>query len=138
MNLRDAAKAKRNTLQIYATLDKYEWYKRTTAIVPKLYEHDFLFYNDTVEERHERNKKQIKKIIGALKTNQLSPQMLEYNTSNTFYPSYVLHHHYAHFTQLSYGLSEVNPSLASLIPKFRDFSLIGAIFDKTISVQFKK
>lgn len=64
--------------------------------------------------------------------------MLEFNTSNAFYPSYVLHHHYAHFVQLSSGLAEANSSLAALIPKFRDFSLIGAIFDKTISVQFKR
>lgn len=64
--------------------------------------------------------------------------MLEFNTSNSFYPSYVLHHHYAHFTNLSLDLAEGNPTLASLIPKFRDFSLIGAIFDKTINLHFKK
>lgn len=64
--------------------------------------------------------------------------MLEFNTSNTFYPSYVLHHHYANFTKLSFELAEANSTLASLVPKFRDFSLIGALFDKTINVQFKR
>lgn len=48
MNLKEAAKAKRNTIQIYATLDRYEMYKRTMAVVPKHYQDDFLFYNDTV------------------------------------------------------------------------------------------
>lgn len=57
MHNKDLATAKRNTLQLYATLEKYDMYKRTIAVTPELYQHDLLIYNDSVEERHERNKK---------------------------------------------------------------------------------
>lgn len=52
MSLKEISKAKRNTLQIYATLDKYETYKRTVAATDGLYENDLLIYNDSIEERH--------------------------------------------------------------------------------------
>lgn len=41
--------------------------------------------------------------------------MLEYNTSNTFYPSYVLFHHYAHFTKFTAGLAENYPPFKHLV-----------------------
>jgi|JI10StandDraft_1071094.scaffolds.fasta_scaffold482744_2 hypothetical protein len=49
MSLKDIAKSKKRTLQLYATLEKYDMYKRASAIMPTLYKHDFNFYNDSVE-----------------------------------------------------------------------------------------
>jgi hypothetical protein len=49
MSLKDLAKAKRNTLQIYATPERYEVYKRTVAITSGLYENDLTIYNDSVQ-----------------------------------------------------------------------------------------
>lgn len=49
MSLKDLAKAKRNTLQIYATPERYETYKRTQALTPSLYQNDFSIYNDSVQ-----------------------------------------------------------------------------------------
>lgn len=48
MDPTDAGKAKRNTLQLYATLEKYDMYKRKVAVTPQLYDHDLLCYNDSV------------------------------------------------------------------------------------------
>lgn len=49
MNLRDAAKAKRNTMQIYATPERYDIFKRTQAATANMYQQDLSIYNDSVE-----------------------------------------------------------------------------------------
>lgn len=48
MSLKDLAKAKRNTLQIYATPERYDIYKRTIAVTSSMYENDLSIYNDSV------------------------------------------------------------------------------------------
>lgn len=61
---------------------------------PILYQHDFRFYNDDVIARHHRNGEEIKKLIGMIGSGRVEQSMLEFNVFNTYYPSYVLHHHY--------------------------------------------
>lgn len=48
MHHKDIATGKRITLQLYATQEKYETYKRATAITPQIYKNDLLFYSDSV------------------------------------------------------------------------------------------
>lgn len=64
--------------------------------------------------------------------------MLEYNTTNTFYPSYVLFHHYDQFMKLASSLAQYSPSLQALLPKLANCTVVGAIFDKMINTEFKK
>jgi hypothetical protein len=49
MNFKSLAKAKHNTLQIYATPEKYDMYKRTISVVSELYLNDFTVYSDSIE-----------------------------------------------------------------------------------------
>jgi hypothetical protein len=77
-------------------------------------------------------------LIQAIREKKIVPDMLEYNTTNTFYPSYVLFHHFNQFLKLAAGLAENNSALRGLLPKLRDGTAVGAIFDKMINTQFKK
>lgn len=67
---------------------------------PHLYAHDFSFYNDSISDRHKRNLRELAYLKKLLKQNKLTPSMLSHNTINTFYPSYVLHHHYFTFLEI--------------------------------------
>jgi hypothetical protein len=49
MSFKQLAKSKNNTLQIYATPERYDMYKRTMAVTSQLYSHDLHFYNDSIE-----------------------------------------------------------------------------------------
>ena len=131
-------KLKRKTLQIYGTLEKYEAFSRWKGASASLYSDDYDRYNDTVQERHQRNIKDIKQLIEALQKKVITPDMLEFNTSNTFYPSYILNHHCNHFSKLVSKLAEDEIALRPHMKKYAQFKEIGAIFEKIVNVDFKK
>jgi hypothetical protein len=62
--------------------------------------------------------------------------MLEYNTSNTFYPSYILYHHFRGFIKICEGLGENNELLTKMLAQLRTGEQIGAIFEKMINLNF--
>jgi hypothetical protein len=65
-----------------------------------IYPHDYHFYNDDIETRHSRNIKELSYIRTLLREGKIEPKQLPYNIHNTYYPSYVLHHHYQIFVPL--------------------------------------
>ena len=67
---------------------------------PLLYHNDLDIYTDEIEERHLRNIAEIKYIQQLIKDNKITPHMLSTNVFNTYYPSYVLNHHYSVFVPL--------------------------------------
>jgi hypothetical protein len=46
---------KQLAIKYAGNLQHYEHFKRITGASPALYSHDYLFYNDNVENRHARN-----------------------------------------------------------------------------------
>ena len=67
---------------------------------PLLYHHDYDVHTDEIAERHIRNTAELNYLQTLIRDNKISPDMLSTNVYNTFYPSYVLHHHYYIFTPL--------------------------------------
>lgn len=79
--------------------ESYENFKKVQE-VQSLYPNDFHYYNDTFYVRHDRNIQEIYKIKELMSKGIVKPGMLLYNTWNTFYPSYVLHHHFTIYLQI--------------------------------------
>lgn len=69
-------------------------------VSPAIYQHDLSVYTDDVGERHDRNMAEWRKIKNLIKEGKITPEMLSNNTYNTFYPSYVLDHHYRVFMKV--------------------------------------
>ncbi len=46
------------------------------------------------------------KLVGLIKSGRIEPTMLEFNVFNTYYPSYVLHHHYNVFVSTISSFAE--------------------------------
>ena len=79
-----------------------------------------------------------RKIKELIKEGKLTPEMLASNTWNTFYPSYVLNHHWTIFMKLVSQFSKSkNPAILSLIQKGRTFEKVGAVFQKEWQMNYK-
>jgi len=103
---------------------------------PHLYSHDFTIYNDSVSSRHQRNLKEISHLKKLLKDKKLTANMLTHNTINTFYPSYILHHHY--FTFLKILQNHFAGDLVKNInTKYPWDHFIGAFLNQTKSTNLK-
>lgn len=64
---------------------------------PQIYKDDYSIYTDFVDDRHLRNIREFKDLVNLLKNNKISKKMLITNTINSYYPSYVLNHHFCTF-----------------------------------------
>ena len=91
---------KQITIEYIGDNEQYESFKKLIEASPHLYSHDFSIYNDSVSSRHQRYLREISYLKKLLKEKKLTPSMLSHNTVNTFYPSYILHHHYFTFLKI--------------------------------------
>ena len=100
-------------------------------VSPSIYQHDLSVYTDDVNERHDRNMAEWRKIKELIREGKLTPELLSSNTWNTFYPSYVLNHHWSIFMRLISGFSKSkDPAVLSLLQKGRTMENVGAVFQK--------
>lgn len=88
---------KQLAIKYAGSLQQYEHFKRLSGASPTLYPHDYLFYNDDVQTRHSRNIKELANIKQLLKEGKMEAAALPFNVFNTYYPSYLLTHHYSIF-----------------------------------------
>jgi prephenate dehydrogenase len=91
---------KQLSIKYAGSMERYEHFRRTMGASPLLYSHDFLFYNDDIIARHSRNIKELSLLKSLLREDKIEPSMLSFNVINTYYPSYILHHHYDVFIPL--------------------------------------
>lgn len=64
--------------------------------------------------------------------------MLSNNTYNTFYPSYVLDHHFRVFMKVSRDCSKSkNAAVQNIVQKGEKLDYVGAFFDVTEQINFK-
>jgi beta-galactosidase GanA len=85
---------KQLSIEYAGNIDNYESFKRTVGASPLLYKHDLHFYNDDITSRHKRNIQELKYLKELLKSGKIEHKMVKHNVINTFYPSFVLQHHY--------------------------------------------
>lgn len=81
---------------------------------PILYQHDLHFFNDDITTRHYRNIAELKYLQTLIKDNKINTGMLKYNVYNTFYPSYVLNHHYSFYLPILLKLNK-NKEIKTLL-----------------------
>ena len=67
----------------------------------------------------------------------MSPDMLTTNVYNTYYPSYVLHHHYFVFVSLLKKVKNID-SLKQFIKKASQNEVTGALFHETRRIDLKE
>lgn len=62
--------------------------------------------------------------------------MLEFNVFNTYYPSYVLHHHYNVFVSTIASLAK-NEKIDQLVKEAKELSVVGAFLHEKLRLDFK-
>jgi hypothetical protein len=103
----------------------------------RLYKHDWNFYSDSREERHRRNVEEISKLRECIRNGDVTPDMLEFNVSNCFYPSYVLAHHFFSFVKMMQIFEATHPQLGNIMTDIKSAEKLGAIFYFTLNTEFK-
>ena len=76
-----------------------------------------------------------------MKDGLMTPTMLEFNVSNCFYPSYVLHHHFVYFQRLVSELSnefQQKMEIQKLAVAGNSGEILGSLFHDMINDKFQK
>lgn len=128
---------KQLAIKYAGSMQHYEHFKRLMGASGTLYPHDYHFYNDDVVARHNRNIKEITLLKTLLKEGKIEPPMLSFNVFNTYYPSYVLHHHYDVFIPALAQFAS-QKEVKELLSKANQNVATGAYFHDKIRLDFKR
>jgi len=128
---------KQLSIEYAGNIDNYEYFKRTIGASPLLYKHDLHFYNDDITNRHNRNIQELKYLKELLKSGKIEPKMIKHNVFNTFYPSFVLHHHYDIFVPLLHKFINSSKDLQALYFASIKHEITGAVFHPKQRWDFK-
>ena len=128
---------KRQVAVKYAgNMQAYEHFKRITGASPSLYPHDYLFYNDHVERRHSRNIQELVYLKKLIKEGRVEVEALQFNVYNTYYPSYVLHHHFDVFLPILAQFASQKEA-KEITNQAKKLDITGAYFHDKIRLDFK-
>lgn len=128
---------KQLAIKYAGNIQEYEHFKRIMGASPALYPHDYLFYNDDVTARHSRNIKEIAFLKSLLREDKLESSMLSFNVFNTFYPTYVLHHHFDIFLPVISQFSAVK-EVKEILVRAQKYQVTGAFFNEKVRLDFKR
>lgn len=128
---------KQLSIKYAGSMQKYEQFKKMMGASPLLYSHDFHFYNDDITTRHQRNTKELQLLRKLLKGGKIETNMLSFNVFNTYYPSYVLHHHYELFVPILSMFAE-REDIKRILTCSRKHVFTGAFFYEKIKLNLKE
>jgi uncharacterized Fe-S radical SAM superfamily protein PflX len=117
-------------------MQAYEHFKRMMGASPSLYPHDFLFYNDDVERRHSRNIQELAYLKKLIKEGKVEVDALQFNVYNSYYPSYVLHHHFDVFMPIIAQFASQKEA-KEIVAQAKKLEITGAFFHDKIRLDFK-
>jgi hypothetical protein len=109
----------------------YEPFRRMIEASPLLYRHDMDVYTDEIGERHIRNIGEIRYLQQLIRDGKLTPDMLATNVYNTYYPSYVLHHHYSVFLPMLRKVAKFE-GVPAVLKEAKNNTITGAFFEQTL------